>query len=105
MRVDAPHIFEPHSWRCDQIVDDSQAGFAHNPQIVFEQQVIVLMDGAEERVFNRRQAVIARTAFDRREHLFKSFAGDKLDFMAEQFARSLATERSGFTLKRDAWIL
>src|SRR5262245_17358861 len=99
MRIDAPHVFESGSRRRDQVVNNSQAGFPYDSEIVFEQQVVVLMHRTEKRVFNRRQTVIARSAFDRREHVFKCLAGNKLDGVPEQLARRFATERSGGALK------
>ena len=44
---------------------------AGNPQLVLEQQVVVMVNAARQRVFDGDQPTIDLPAFDRREHQVK----------------------------------
>src|SRR5581483_5183524 len=104
MRVDAAHVFKLRSGRDDQVVNDAEVDLAPDPQVVFEQQVVVLKDRAEQRILNRREAVIGLAALDRREHPLEAFAGHEGDRVAEQLARRLGAERAHFALKGYPWL-
>ena len=57
MRVDDLHVLQLRPRQRLQAVDDVELDLARDAQLVLEQQVVVAMDGAANRVLQRHDAV------------------------------------------------
>ncbi len=92
MRVNLGYILERRTGRSNEVVHNAQADFAHDVQVVGKQKVVILVDGAGQGVFNRRQAVLGlpgRHAFENgREGLARYYC----DAPSQQFVRGFFAE-------------
>src|SRR5688572_27173978 len=80
---------------------DLQLGFGHDRQVVLEQQIVVAMDAAADRVLDGQQAMRRPSLTDRSEHVLELLARDGLDPRPRALRSHLAV-RAGCPLKRDS---
>ena len=92
MRVDHLHIADRRPRQRLQAVDDVELHLAGDHELVLEQQVVVAMDGAADRVLERDDAMRRALLDDRLEHLVEAFAGHCFDL------RSTVQERGGLAV-------
>ena len=76
---------------------DRHLHLADDRQLVLDQQVVVAVDAAADRVLDRQHAIVRRSLLDRGKHVFEALAGNQLRVAAHQPRRRFA-ERSRFAL-------
>ena len=101
MRQYPPHILQRSAGQRHQVVRDRQRHLADNGQIVFEEQVVVAVNTAADRVLDRQDAVCRLTGRDCGEDVLERLAGEKVGMIAETKRGGLAV-RSRFALEGDA---
>ena len=100
VRVDAPQAVERGARQRQQMVDHRQLDLADDRQVVLEQQVVVAVDAAADRVLDRQDAVGRGAGLDGVEHLVEAAAGDQPRVGVDPPGRRF-TEGAGFALIRD----
>jgi hypothetical protein len=92
MRVDDLDVRNLRSRQRLQAVDDIELHFAGDHQFVLEQEVVVAMNGAADRIFERHDAVRCALLDDRFEDVVERLARHRLDL------RATVEQRSGFAV-------
>ena len=92
MRVHLRQIAERGSGKGDEIMDDPKIDLTHNVKIIFQQQIIILVDRASQGIFNGRQAVLRFSAAHALKDIGKRFARAYPNRGAQQFVCSLLAE-------------
>ena len=79
---------------------------AHHRQVVLQEQVVIAVDTARQRVFDRDQAALALAADDAREDPLERFARDRRVLGTEMLEHRGFRIRAGLTLECDlhAWL-
>jgi hypothetical protein len=90
MRIHPAQTVERRARQRQQVMHDRQLDFGDDGQVVREQQVVVTMDAAADRVFDRYDAVSGRVGIDGLEHLFEGAARDQLRVRIDPSRGSLA---------------
>ena len=78
MRVDPAEAGQRRAWQGQQVMDDRQLDLADDRQVVLEQQVVVPVDAAANRVLDRQHAVGDRAGLHRVEGFFEAPAGQQV---------------------------
>jgi hypothetical protein len=95
----AADLAQGHAGQGDQVVHDPHHDLARDRQIVLEQEVVILDDGAGERVLERHHGRVGDAADDRREHLVELAAGHGRDVGAEEAPSGVLAERAVLALE------
>ena len=88
--------FETGAGLADEMMDDSQGNFAHHLQVVFQQQIVVFVDAAHQRVFQRQDAVVHVTGLDAFEDIAKRGIGNRGHLFIEVLGTGFVAEGAGF---------
>jgi len=99
MGINLAHILASCAGKRDQVVDNAQAHFAHNMQVVGKQQIEILVNGPGQGILNRNQAVIRAPAGDAFEGRGECLTGQHTDPPTQEFIRSFLTKRPSLTLE------
>ena len=78
MRIDAAQTPERRAREREQVVHDGQLDLADDRQRALEQQVVVAVNAAADRVLDRQDAAGRRAGLDRVEHFVEAPAGQEL---------------------------
>src|SRR5437762_14317338 len=81
------------------MMHDSHVGFADDRKVVLHQQVVVLVNGTSEAVFDRSRRRISVTGCHRFKHLLEGATGNRVDAGAEQLSCGVLAEGSAFALE------
>ena len=100
MRVDAAQAGERRAGQGEQVVHHRQFDLGDERQIVREQQVVVAVDAAADRVLERQDAVRHAARGHRVEDVLEAAAGDERRVVAHA-PRGRLAERSRFALIRN----
>ena len=102
MRINLADLLKRHTRRRDQIVDDTDAGFRCNFEIVAEEQIVVLMNAAVEGIFDRQDRGIHLFPAQCREHLVEALIRDGRGGVSQQLPDRLLAEGAWLALKCDS---
>src|SRR5579872_1924572 len=80
---------------------DGMNDFADDMEMALEKQIVRSVDGAGERVFDRRKGVVGRVIRDGGEERLKGRAWDGFNVLAEEAHGGLFAEGSALALKSD----
>src|SRR5207249_6705289 len=100
VRVHLPEVLQRRPRKGDKVVYDAEVHFARDVQVAREQEVVILVDGAGQRVFDGREAVLRLAAGRAPEDRGKGLARLNADLAAQQLVRGLFAERASFSLDR-----
>src|SRR5580658_5614753 len=103
MRLDDADFFKPRARASDEVVDNRNGHFGNDVQRAFKQQIVGLMNGSSETIFERNQCEIGSVLWNCGKERFESWPRDEGNFFAEQLDHSFFAERSALTLKCDSW--
>ena len=78
VRVDPPQPLDRRPRQSEQLVDDRQLDLGLNRQLVRDQQVVVAMNTAPNRVLNRQNPVVGLPALDGGKHVLEALARQRL---------------------------
>ena len=101
MREDPPHFAELDARKREQVVHHRHLDLADDRQLPFDQQVVVAMNRAADRVLDRDDAEVHRAGVDRVEHFVERRIGTRIRIRQQPHDGRLA-ERSRFSLKRNS---
>ena len=101
VRVDAAQAGQRRAGHRKQLVHNRQFDFADNRELMLEQQVVVAMDAAADRIFDRKDAVAGGPRVDGAEDFFEAAAGHEVGARVHAPRRRLA-ERPKLPLIRDS---
>src|SRR6266571_5554108 len=101
MRIDLPQALERGRWEANQVVDHAQVHLRDDVQTVLKQQIVVLVNRARERVFDRHQAEAGLAGNDRGENRGKSILRKHADAPPEKLLCRLLAEGASLALKGD----
>src|SRR5438093_1199401 len=90
VRVDAAQAAERCARQRQQVMHDRQLDLRDDRQLVREQQVVVAVDAAADRVLERQDAVRGAAAVDGVEDVFEAVARDQLRLVIDPPRRRLA---------------
>ena len=85
----------------DEAVAHADLRFPYDVERVRAQEVVVLMHGPGERVFDGDRSPGRVSLLDRQKELLETGAGHEPDVGPERLKRRRMAERSGFALNRD----
>jgi len=80
-----------------QMMDDRQLDFGHDGKLVLQEQVVIAMNAAADRILDRHDPVGRRTGVGRGEHLLETPARQQLRLGIDAASRGFA-ECTRFTL-------
>ena len=97
MRIHPSQAFQRRARHGQQVVDDGQLHLGHNREVVREQQVVIAVDAAANRVLDGHDPVRRRPGIDGVEDLLEAPARDEPGVRIHPSRRSLA-ERARLAL-------
>ena len=102
MRIGLADLAERHARRGDQVVDDANAGLRGDLKIVLEQQIVVLVHGPGEGVFNRQGRGVHLLRGERGENFVEALARHGPSTLSQKLPDRLLAKRAQFALKGDS---
>ena len=102
MRVDDLDVGDARAGQRLQAMHDVELDLAGDPELVIEQQIVVAVDGAADRVLERHDAVRRPFLDDRFEDVVEGLAGQRLDIGAAEMKRRRFAVGPRFSLIRDS---
>ena len=101
MRVHLSHVRHCRARKCQEVVRHLQQHLGHDRQLVLQQQIVVAVDAAADRVLDRQDAVRGFAVVDGGKHVLEVGARNCLRVRAEPQRRRFAV-RPRFALIRNA---
>lgn len=80
---------------------DADAGLRGDLERILEKEIVVIVDRARERVFEREHGGVHIPRFQGREHVIESLVGDGLGLQPQKLADGLLAEGAELALKSD----
>ena len=101
VRIDPLDAFDGRARKRQQMVPDRQLDFADDRQVVLDEQVVIAMNAAANRVLDRQDPVRRPSRRHRPEHVVERLAGNDVGVAAETEGRGFAVG-ARLSLERDA---
>lgn len=98
---DAPEVLEPDARGSDEVMDDTDVGFAGDVVVEVEEVVVVLVDGAVEGVFDGDDGGVAAGIAEGGKNVLEAGAGEDLRVGAGEAHDGFMAEGAGLTLEGD----
>jgi hypothetical protein len=102
MRVHDRDIGDLRAGQRLQAMDDIELHFAGDHELVIEEQVVVAMNGAANRVLERHHAVRGALLHHRLEHFIEALARHRFDLRSAVHKRGGLAIGAGFSLIRES---
>ena len=96
-RKDPFDVTEPGAAMADQMMDDAEFDFTDNFKVIFQQEIIILMNASAERILYRKHAEIDLSGLYRFKNSFKRRCRHTGHLGAEILHAGLVAESSHFS--------